>query len=191
METNQKKWYQTSWAIIVFLILFFPVGLFLMWKHAKWSSKIKWIITGIFGFLVISTFASEGSKQSSQNGANSAEKPTNQAETKPSDTPKPTPDESAKNLDATVKFSDVAYQITNNEDINWIGCKLEMNSGILRGGYVYIAKVIPSKDPLIIPFREFTKGDGTRFNSYDTKPQSLSITCQMDGKLRFGHYTIN
>jgi hypothetical protein len=47
------KWYQNSTAIILFLVLFFPVGLYLMWKYGKWSSKTKWIITGIVFFVLI------------------------------------------------------------------------------------------------------------------------------------------
>lgn len=48
------KWYQKSFGIIALLILFFPAGLFLMWKYAKWNKKTKWIITGIFSFILFS-----------------------------------------------------------------------------------------------------------------------------------------
>jgi len=43
-----EKWYQKTLFIILLLILFFPVGLFLMWKYANWKPKTKWIITGVF-----------------------------------------------------------------------------------------------------------------------------------------------
>lgn len=101
------------------------------------------------------------------------------------------PNRPDKDLDADVKFSEVAFQITNNEDDNWNDCKFELNPGIIRGGYTYKEALFSAKDVLVIPFREFTKGDGTRFNSFDTKAQNLSITCTVDGKLSFGHYTIN
>lgn len=52
METK-KKWYQTTGGIIALLILFFPVGLFLMWKHATWNKTTKWIVTGIFAFFIL------------------------------------------------------------------------------------------------------------------------------------------
>ncbi len=45
------KWYQKSLGIIALLILFFPVGLFLMWNYAKWNKRIKWGITNIFALL--------------------------------------------------------------------------------------------------------------------------------------------
>ena len=47
------KWYQKTWVIIAFLIFFFPVGLFLMWKYTNWDKKVKWSITGLFAFLII------------------------------------------------------------------------------------------------------------------------------------------
>lgn len=48
-----KKWYQTSAAAVILLILFFPVGLFLMWKYTHWNKIAKWIITGFFAVLVV------------------------------------------------------------------------------------------------------------------------------------------
>ncbi len=53
MESQAKKWYQTSWATILFLFLFFPVGLFLMWKYTTWNKVAKWIITGFYGLVVL------------------------------------------------------------------------------------------------------------------------------------------
>ena len=187
MEVSKKRWYQKTWAIIALLIVFFPAGLFLMWKYTTWSPKIKWIISGIFVFTILINLITGGNKQSTENSSNPTPVATAPTQTQPTETPKPTP----QDLDAAVRFSEVAYQITNNENKDWTNCKLEMNSGIFKGGYIYKAEIIPSQDPLIIPFREFTKGDGTRFNPYDIKPQNLSITCQIEGQLRFGHYTIN
>lgn len=69
METK-KKWYQGNAAIIAFLILFFPVGLYLMWKHAKWNKSVKWIITGLFAFSLLVNAVS-GNKTSSTTTTNS------------------------------------------------------------------------------------------------------------------------
>ena len=41
---HKPKWYQTEGGIIALLILFFPVGLYLMWQYPEWSKKTKWII---------------------------------------------------------------------------------------------------------------------------------------------------
>ena len=42
---NSKKWYQKTGWIIALLILFFPVGLFLMWKYTNWKKPVKGVIT--------------------------------------------------------------------------------------------------------------------------------------------------
>lgn len=48
-----KKIYQKNWFIILMLIVFFPVGLFLMWKHSNWNIVIKIIISMFFAIMCI------------------------------------------------------------------------------------------------------------------------------------------
>jgi len=36
-----KKWYHQTWGVVLLLIFFFPVGLYLMWKHTGWHKYIK------------------------------------------------------------------------------------------------------------------------------------------------------
>lgn len=47
------KWYTKTWCIISFLILFFPVGIFLMWKYANWKCSTKVGITICFLILML------------------------------------------------------------------------------------------------------------------------------------------
>lgn len=49
----KKKWYQKTGGIIALLILFFPAGLYLMWKYTKWPKVAKWVVTGVFALFVI------------------------------------------------------------------------------------------------------------------------------------------
>ena len=46
------KWYQKPLGIIALLFLFFPIGLYLMWKYSGWSNQAKWTITGAFAVAV-------------------------------------------------------------------------------------------------------------------------------------------
>lgn len=69
METK-KKWYQGNAAIIAFLIFFFPVGLYLMWKHANWNKKVKWIVTGVFAFFVLSNTINGSNPSTTSNSNN-------------------------------------------------------------------------------------------------------------------------
>lgn len=66
---NREKWYQKKWGIIFWLILFFPLGLFLMWKHSDWSKKTKWIITGIFVFLILVSSTDSDSTPTNDSGS--------------------------------------------------------------------------------------------------------------------------
>jgi hypothetical protein len=50
---NNEKWYQETWAIILFLLIFWPVGLYLMWRHARWSKTAKVVVTIILVFCVL------------------------------------------------------------------------------------------------------------------------------------------
>ncbi|MBZ9691651.1 hypothetical protein [Clostridium sp. M14] len=47
------KWYEKTWVIILFLIFFFPVGLYLMWKYSKWNKAVKVVLTIFFALVII------------------------------------------------------------------------------------------------------------------------------------------
>ncbi len=56
MENNESfKWYQKPTSIIIFLIFFFPIGLYLMWKNEIWSKTTRIVISIIFGLLLINS----------------------------------------------------------------------------------------------------------------------------------------
>lgn len=59
-----KKNKKENWFIILSLVLFFPAGLYLMWRYTSWNSKPKWIITGFFAFFVVVNLAITGINQS-------------------------------------------------------------------------------------------------------------------------------
>jgi len=52
------KWYQKPVTVILFLIFFFPVGLYLMWKHDLWNKTTRVIVSVFFGLLVIANMNS-------------------------------------------------------------------------------------------------------------------------------------
>ncbi len=56
----EKKWYQKTWVIGLFLIFFAPVGIYLMYKHTNWQKNVKLVIA-IFAslFFMAMVFADE------------------------------------------------------------------------------------------------------------------------------------
>jgi hypothetical protein len=55
LKTNEseKKWYQQPLGVGVLLWLFFPVGLYFMWKEKVWASKTRIIITSVICLFII------------------------------------------------------------------------------------------------------------------------------------------
>jgi hypothetical protein len=49
----EKKWHQKPVTVVLFLIFFFPVGLYLMWKNELWSKTSRIIVSVFFGLLVL------------------------------------------------------------------------------------------------------------------------------------------
>ncbi len=56
METNKKKGITSrGWFIVLMLIIFFPVGLFFMWKNKVFPMAVRVIITGFFVLIFITS----------------------------------------------------------------------------------------------------------------------------------------
>lgn len=66
-----QKWYEKNIAIILFLIFFFPIGLFLMWKYSRWN-KVAKIVISVVGALVIIANVGNSIKVTDIKTANSA-----------------------------------------------------------------------------------------------------------------------
>lgn len=104
-----KKWYKNPIAIIALLVLFFPVGLFLMWKYANWNKAVKWVITGVFALLVISSAtSSKNTKTESTTQTNSPQSQQQIATPQPTKETKPltTTDKLWVALDNSMKTRD-------------------------------------------------------------------------------------
>ena len=57
-KNRRKKWYQKTGGIIFWLIVFFPVGLYMMWKYADWKKIVKIVISTICMCSIIMGFFS-------------------------------------------------------------------------------------------------------------------------------------
>ncbi|MDR0513777.1 MAG: hypothetical protein LBG81_01270 [Coriobacteriaceae bacterium] len=70
-----KRWYHRTAGIVLLLFLFFPVGLYLMWKYATWPKAVKVIITMGFVVAVVNQSIATGTQGNSQDATTSIEKP--------------------------------------------------------------------------------------------------------------------
>src|SRR5690606_14459630 len=62
------KWYQKPVTVILFLIFFFPVGLYLMWKHDLWNKTTRVIVSVFFGLLIIANMKNSSNEKAPQFG---------------------------------------------------------------------------------------------------------------------------
>lgn len=69
---TEKKWYQKPITVILSLILFFPVGLLLMWKHEVWTKTTRLIVTGILGLFLIANIAGKNRENASNRSNNNS-----------------------------------------------------------------------------------------------------------------------
>lgn len=65
-SSGKQPWYTKTGWIITLLILFFPVGLYLMWKHCKWGKKTKGIVTAVV--LIFALLCSGDSEEPDSSG---------------------------------------------------------------------------------------------------------------------------
>ena len=73
MNTKNLKWFQKKSVIIISLILFFPLGLYFMWKYSDyWSKKTKILIT--IGILIMGVIGYNNPSNSSSSNTSSSNK---------------------------------------------------------------------------------------------------------------------
>lgn len=85
MITEKTKWYHKTGGVILLLVLFFPAGLYLMWKYTNWNRKVKWAITGFFALMAIIQASTPAPKTDTQTSTSTQ---TSTKTTSPTEAPK-------------------------------------------------------------------------------------------------------
>jgi hypothetical protein len=79
---TEKRWYKKNWFMWLIMVIFFPIGLFLLWKYSSYKKSTKAIITiAIVGLIAIS---GSNPKNQTTNSSTTIQ----QTQTKPTDTEK-------------------------------------------------------------------------------------------------------
>lgn len=70
-STTQSKWYDKTWLVIVLCIIFFPVGLYALWKNQSIAKGWKIGITVVIALIVIASLGDDKKTSNSSNSASS------------------------------------------------------------------------------------------------------------------------
>ncbi|MBI4098202.1 MAG: hypothetical protein HY426_04155 [Candidatus Levybacteria bacterium] len=135
-----KKWYQNNLVIIALLILFFPVGLFLMWKYAGWNKTVKWIITAVFALAIVG-----GALSPSKSNTTPASVP---AQSQPEIRSSPTPTPKVINYEIFQRWDIpnggegkvviISPEHLNEQDMPLLGEKLKNDTQNDRNAFIYV-----------------------------------------------------
>jgi len=171
----------------------------------KWYQKPVSIIIGILILAFIGSAASHNDQPKQAINTKNAISPTASKTAtdikKPKQTPEPTdPCEEVKgtqfygpclkasipHLNATVKESNQALIITNNDSVNWEECDYSIGANLNETDFYELGSNnnylnIPAHGTVYVPWGAFTKRDGTRFNYYNQQPNGLMIDCSAGG----------
>lgn len=57
--TNTNAWYEKTWLVILLCVVFFPVGIYALWKNATINKGVKIIITVVIGIILMTSLRDE------------------------------------------------------------------------------------------------------------------------------------
>jgi hypothetical protein len=52
-ELSPKPWYGQAWLVVLALVFLFPIGVYLMWFHSGWGTRLKWAVTVVVVIYVV------------------------------------------------------------------------------------------------------------------------------------------
>lgn len=97
----------------------------------------------------------------------------------------PTP-ERKKDLNVNVNFTGTQFVITNHEEFPCQNSMMEVNGGLFKGGYSMDGYILEAGQEYTVGAAQFTDKDGVRFNPFNIKPQSFSVSCRGNNELTTG-----
>lgn len=84
-NTKSNTWYEKKWLVVILCVIFFPVGLYALWKNSSIAKGWKIGITVIIGIIVITNLGgNDKTSTSSSINENQISKEAEQINTKPS-----------------------------------------------------------------------------------------------------------
>lgn len=136
---TQLKWHQKPTSIILLLIIFFPLGMYYMWKNEIWAVKTRWIITSFFIILVI---ANAGNKNTS-NTKQTEQSTTEQSTTESTIADKVTFAEAEEFMQQ--RCNAVNQTLMKKKTVTFNGTKLYMFMSVAQSGEACISSISENK----------------------------------------------
>lgn len=199
MNKVKEQWYQQTTGIAILLLLFFPVGIFLMWKYADWNKWLKIGLSILAGFALVGAISSSGQNNTQtsprvakqvigKRTATSTKKVTSALTATPTGTNQlcdvATMDGTEFDrclrlhypLPATVKTNGISLFITNPQNVDWTGCSVQTDDGTYEmNGYDNFN--IPAGETESLGWGRLVDGDGNRLNYFQKQPGPIDISC--------------
>lgn len=169
---NQKSnsWYEKKWAVVILCIIFFPVGLYGLWKNS--SIKIGWKI-GVFAFFALIIIANIADK----NEGNVSDKKSSmdKSDGKKLDILFDIPTLEGKNIDEIVKVWGIPSSNTEPTKLQLKNGVNEWDKSYKKGGYELLITYNP-KTRNVIDFFIGTKDSSGKTNNYTDLLQIANIS---------------
>ena len=125
-EQPTQPWYAQTWAAVLALLFFFPLGLFLMWRYQRWQGWVKTVITvacSLSAILFVSGAAvggeDDGGEAVRQEASPSPTAEAPAAAPQPTPSPEPTPTTEPSKPEFTT--AECQYLTAVTEQANTIG----------------------------------------------------------------------
>ena len=91
-------------------------------------------------------------------------------------------------LDMTLNWDGYVFTLVNKSGRDWTNVELEINEPLLTRGYIMKVQKIAAGSKVTLRARQFAKPDGTIFNPATTKPQKVSVLCDVEGTSQKGFW---
>lgn len=186
MEQENKKFYQKTWVMWLTLILFWPVGVFLLWKYSTYTKKTKCILTAVLGAIVVMGFSGNkdtttykdtttASSQVSTKDKTANKETTSSSQSSNKENKKPAAPEFTINVDGIGKVkggvsSNVGLAVIGVEERNSLGDEFFNEQAQGKFVIVKIAVTNNQKDAVTI--------DSSSFNLIDEQEREFDVSVE-------------
>jgi hypothetical protein len=89
-------------------------------------------------------------------------------------------------LNARVHLDGMTLRLTNGDTVDWTGCDVEINPGVVRSGWSQRVPAVAAGEVVEGGLMAFTRGDGERFDPSTYAVQEVMVSCDTpQGRARY------